>query len=220
MTLSDDSRQLPSGTVKKRTTSIRFWRGNLLFFYYYYYSKNIGKEQRSVPRAEHLVWNFLAPPHFGQVTASHKCWERRWPSSGSYQPHKRSSNLSPFFKSQTMVSLASVSRIWLWNSAVRPRVCWGISSCIAVEANLRFAVSASALAYGNWCRLCIWMVLVLTGYSSASSFIIFVSDGNLSSFQSFWYLLLPQVSVVYKGFPWLGVNVTCFYVTLAYIIKA
>ena len=41
--------------------------------------------------------------------------------------------------------LASISQYRLWNSAMR--VCRGTSSCVAVEANPRFAVSAATLTY-------------------------------------------------------------------------
>ena len=37
----------------------------------------------------------------------------------------------------------------------------------------------------------------------------FFSDGSLPSFQSLWYLPLPQGYVVCKGFPWLGFDATC-----------
>ena len=83
----------------------------------------------------------------------------------------------------------------------------------------RFKVSAATLVYKNKRRLWGWMVLLVTGYSSGSSFIAFVYNCSLSTFQSLWYLLLPQVSVVSKGFPCVGVNVTCFHATFAYILK-
>ena len=41
--------------------------------------------------------------------------------------------------------MESVSRLQLWNSAMR--VYQGTTSCVAVEANPRFAVSAATLTY-------------------------------------------------------------------------
>ena len=130
-----------------------------------------------------------------------------------------SSKFSPFFRAKLCCC---------WHQSVK--FDYGIAPCGLVEEhrlvllwrpiNPRFTVSAAALAYKNRRRLWSWMVLLVTGYSSGSSFIAFVYNGSLSTFQSLWYLLLSQVSVVCKGFPCVGVNVTRFHATLAYILKA
>lgn len=83
----------------------------------------------------------------------------------------------------------------LWSSAVRG--CWWALSCVAVEAgNPGFPISTAPMAYEDRWLLWNWVALLMTGFSSGPFFIIFVSDGILSSFQSLWRLS----SVVCKGF--------------------
>lgn len=55
----------------------------------------------------------------------------------------------------------------IWNSAMT--VCWGTLSCVAVEANPRFVLSAATLMYESRCTLWVWLVVLVTGYSSGPS---------------------------------------------------
>ena len=64
-------------------------------------------------------------------------------------------------ESMTWVTIASVSRLQLWNSAMR--IYQGTTSCVVVEVNPGFAVSAATLTYESRCRSCVWLVLLVTG---------------------------------------------------------
>ena len=107
---------------------------------------------------------------------------------------------------------------WLWSSTLRG--CWWVSSCVAVEANTGFAISAATLACEDRCLMWVLVVLLMTSCCPGLSFIIFFLDGSLSSIQSLWHLLFPQGTVICKGFPWLSVSVACFHVTFSYILVA
>ena len=110
----------------------------------------------------------------------------------------------------------SVDRLWSSNL----RGCWWASSCVSVEASPGFTISAATLGCEDRCVMQVLVVLLMADCSPGQSFIIFHLDGSLPSFQSLWRLLLPQGSVICKGFPCLSVNVECFYVMLAYVLES
>ena len=69
------------------------------------------------------------------------------------------------------------------------RVYLETTSSVAVEINPRFAVSVAVLTYESRCRLRVWLVLLVTGYSSGPSCIVLYTNGSLAAFQSLWYLM-------------------------------
>ena len=106
----------------------------------------------------------------------------------------------------------------LWSSTLRGY--WCVSSCVAVEANPGFANSAASLTCEDRCLMWFLVVLLMSGCSPGPSFIIFFLGRQPPLFSVLWHLLLPQDSVICKGFPWISVNVTCFHIMLAYILVA
>ena len=77
------------------------------------------------------------------------------------------------------------------------RVCRWRASCVAVEGNPRFAVSAATLTCKCGCRSRVWLVLLVGGYSSGPSWIIWA--GVISLYYSIYW----SIVFIYKAINWI-----------------